>query len=114
MASVHKDSTANHRLWTIWLCVCLCVCWLTAESSINNNTSAAATTTTTMMTTANGDLESPAATVVKTAKLTSSAWCVCRWLISCMKKDEPVVGATTFQNSPPKTPPVSENTVESL
>lgn len=45
--------------------------------------------------TANGDVD--VNTTVKTPKL-SSAWCVCRWLISCMKKDEPAVGATTFQN----------------
>ncbi|CAI8042337.1 hypothetical protein GBAR_LOCUS23524, partial [Geodia barretti] len=41
----------------------------------------------------------------KTGKLSSGAWCVCRWLISCMKKDEPAVGATTFQNTTPSTPP---------
>ena len=85
------------------MCVTLSrVCLPCTESSINTNTNGAA---------ANGDIE-----VVggggggggggKTAKLTSNAWCVCRWLISCMKKDEPAIGATTFQNSTPNTPQV--------
>lgn len=50
---------------------------------------------------ANGDID--VGTTVKTPKL-SSAWCVCRWIISCMKKDEPAVGATTFPNDAPNTP----------
>ena len=53
------------------------------EGSINTTT-----------TTANGDVGMS----TKAAKL-SSAWCVCRWLISCMRKDEPAVGATTFPNN---------------
>ena len=69
------------------------------ESSINRNGAAA-----------NGDVEAGGgvggAGGGKTAKLSSGAWCVCRWLISCMKKDEPAVGATTFQNNIPNTPQV--------
>lgn len=49
----------------------------------------------------NGEVE--VSGIGKSTKL-SSAWCVCRWLISCMKKDEPAVGATTFQNNTSNTP----------
>lgn len=65
-----------------------------AESSIN-----------TASETPNGDVEIG----TKPAKL-SSAWCVCRWLISCMKKDDPAVAATTFQSNAPPAPEVHEET----
>lgn len=34
------------------------------------------------------------------------SWCVCNWFFSCFKKDEPAIGATTFEN---ETLPVPES-----
>ena len=78
--------------------VCIYICtYYTDGNSINSSS------------TANGDVDGVDGVAGngsgKAAKL-SSAWCVCRWLISCMKKDEPAVGATTFQNNPHNTPEV--------
>ena len=80
----------------VWLISGICL-FASPESSINSNGAAA-----------NGDVEAGGGGGGggKTGKLSSGAWCVCRWLISCMKKDEPAVGATTFQNTTPSTPPV--------
>ena len=72
------------------------LCFLPTDlaASINTATTNGAT---------NGEVE--VSGIGKSTKL-SSAWCVCRWLISCMKKDEPAVGATTFQNNTSNTPQV--------
>ena len=77
---------------TCLVCVPLPAHLFFAESSIN-----------TASETPNGDVEIG----TKPPKL-SSAWCVCRWLISCMKKDDPAVAATTFQNNTPPAPEVHE------
>lgn len=33
-----------------------------------------------------------------------NTWCVCNWLFSCFKKDDPQVGSTTFHNEVPPPP----------
>ena len=34
------------------------------------------------------------------------SWCVCSWLFSCFKKDDPQIGSTNFQNEVPPPPEV--------
>ncbi len=43
----------------------------------------------------------------KKAEKYGNTWCVCNWLFSCFKKDEPQVGSTTFQSEVPPPPEVS-------
>ena len=59
-----------------------------------------------------GSINVSAGSVVKikgkrSKKFTNSTWCVCSWIFSCFRKEEPPIGATTFQNEEPPTPEVS-------
>ena len=76
------------------VCIYIYTCTYYTDGSINSSS------------TSNGDVDGVAGNGSGKAAKLSSAWCVCRWLISCMKKDEPAVGATTFQNNPHNTPEV--------
>ena len=57
-----------------------------------------------------GSINVPAGSVVKIkgkrSKKFHGTWCVCSWIFSCFRKEEPPVGATTFQNEEPSIPEV--------
>ena len=58
-----------------------------------------------------GSINVPAGSVVKLKgkrnKKFPGTWCVCSWIFSCFRKEEPPIGATTFQNEEPPIPEVS-------
>ena len=42
----------------------------------------------------------------KREKYNKRSWCLCSWMLSCFRKDDPPVGATTFENEAPPVPDV--------
>lgn len=42
--------------------------------------------------------------VAKVEKFSGHTWCFCNWLLTCFKKDEPAIGAATFEGETPPTP----------
>lgn len=54
-----------------------------------------------------GSINVSAGSVVKKGKRGkkfTGTWCVCSWIFSCFRKEEPPIGATTFQNEEPPIP----------
>lgn len=56
--------------------------------------------------TSSGSINNGAAAVVRgrSKKKYNNSWCFCNWILSCFKKNDPPVGATTFDNPPPPPP----------